>query len=163
MRGLTSFQVEEILRAVRGEHALPLDGIHGEAHWLRVRENGLALAEETGADPVVVEWFALLHDSKRRTNGRDPGHGLRAARFARDLSGRIFNLSPTRLDLLHLACRDHDAGLVEGHVTVRTCWDADRLDLGRCGIVPDPALLCTEAARRPETIRRAYRRSRERS
>jgi uncharacterized protein len=158
---LTSLQVEEILRIVRREHALPPGGIHGEAHWLRVRENGLSLAEETGADPFVVELFALLHDAKRWTNGRDPGHGRRAAQFARHLSGRVFHLPAERLDLLHVACRDHDAGRVDGHVTVRTCWDADRLDLGRCGIVPDPNLLCTAAARRPETIRRAYRRSRE--
>jgi uncharacterized protein len=38
-------------------------------------------------------------------------------------------------------------------VTVRTCWDADRLDLGRVGVTPDPILLCTDVARRPETIR----------
>lgn len=160
MRRLSPSQVVDILRIVRGRHALRLDGIHGEGHWLRVRENGLELAEETGADLAVVELFALLHDAARRTEGTDGGHGDRAARFARELSGRAFDLSADRLDLLLLACRDHEAGRVDGPVTVRTCWDADRLDLWRCGVRPDPDLLCTEAARRPETIRRAYRRSR---
>ena len=36
--------------------------------------------------------------------------------------------------------------------TIQTCWDADRLDLGRVGITPDPSWLCTEAAKRPEVI-----------
>jgi uncharacterized protein len=38
-------------------------------------------------------------------------------------------------------------------VTVQTCWDADRLALGRVGITPHPSRLGTEAARRPGTIR----------
>jgi len=28
-------------------------------------------------------------------------------------------------------------------VTIQTCWDADRLDLGRVGIIPDPDRMCT--------------------
>jgi uncharacterized protein len=38
-------------------------------------------------------------------------------------------------------------------VTIQTCWDSDRLDLGRVGIMPHPSLLCTEVAKRPETIK----------
>lgn len=34
--------------------ALDPAGIHGVAHWARVRHNALALAQETGADPQVV-------------------------------------------------------------------------------------------------------------
>ena len=64
---------------VRNGFQLPLTSIHGPAHWARVRENGLRLATETGADRTVVELFALLHDSQRRSDGRDPGHGRRAA------------------------------------------------------------------------------------
>jgi hypothetical protein len=33
-------------------------------------------------------------------------------------------------------------------VTIQTCWDADRLDLGRVGIRPDPARMGTEAGKR---------------
>jgi uncharacterized protein len=38
-----------ILSAVLEEYALPWVGYHGIAHWARVFENGLRLAEETGA------------------------------------------------------------------------------------------------------------------
>jgi uncharacterized protein len=38
-------------------------------------------------------------------------------------------------------------------VTIPTCWDSDRLDLGRVGIMPHPSRLCTDAAERPETIK----------
>jgi uncharacterized protein len=30
---------------------------------------------------------------------------------------------------------------------MQVCWDADRLDLGRVGIIPKPDRLCTNAAR----------------
>jgi uncharacterized protein len=55
--------------------------------------------------------------------------------------------------------RHQSDGQMEGDVTVRTCWDADRLDLGRVGIRPDPHYLCTEAARDAEVLAWAYRRS----
>jgi uncharacterized protein len=42
---------------------------------------------------------------------------------------------------------------------VQTCWDADRLDLGRVGKRPDPRRLCTPAARDRDVIEWAYRRS----
>jgi uncharacterized protein len=44
-------------------------------------------------------------------------------------------------------------------VTVSTCWDADRLDLGRVGIEPHPDYLCTAEARHPETIAAAHGRA----
>ena len=45
--------------------------------------------------------------------------------------GALFVLDTAGFDMLVHACRYHSDGLVEGDVTVRTCWDADRLDLGR--------------------------------
>ena len=39
------------------------------------------------------------------------------------------------------------------------CWDADRLDLLRVGIVPDPRRLCTPFARLEETIDGACKRA----
>ena len=38
-------------------------------------------------------------------------------------------------------------------MTIQTCWDADRLDLGRVGMMLHPARLCTEAARDPEVLK----------
>lgn len=37
-----------MLQAVLEDYTLPLAGDHGVAHWARVLENGLRLAEETG-------------------------------------------------------------------------------------------------------------------
>jgi uncharacterized protein len=148
-----------ILDAVMDDYALSVGGIHGISHWARVWENGLRLAAETGADVEVLKAFALIHDSKRLNDDDDPGHGPRAAVFARMLRGRGLELSEEAFRLLFVACRDHTTGLTHPSLTVQTCWDADRLDLGRVGICPDPDLLCTEAASRAETIDWANSRS----
>lgn len=149
----------DLIKALRAHFALEWRGIHGAPHWARVRENGLRLAEETQADTRVVELFAFLHDSCRLNDHRDPAHGLRAAAFARTLNGTLFELEASALALLTTACEGHSDGHLEGDITVLTCWDADRLDLGRVGKRPDPRRLCTAPARHPEMIERAYRRS----
>jgi hypothetical protein len=41
----------------------------------------------------------------------------------------------------------HSDGAVTGDPAAGCCWDADRLDLCRLGIRPDPRLLSTAAAR----------------
>ena len=63
------------------------------------------------------------------------------------------------LDMLVHACEFHSDGLTEADATIQACWDADRLDLGRVGIRPDPRRLCTAAAREPGNLEAAYRRS----
>jgi uncharacterized protein len=142
-----------ILHAILEDYALPWDGHHGIAHWARVLENGLRLAGETGANIEVVRLFAILHDSRRINEGSDPDHGPRAAEFASSLRGRLFDLPEPEFRLLHRACSGHTHERTHPDVTIRTCWDADRLDLGRVGITPHPSRLCTEAARRPEIIK----------
>jgi uncharacterized protein len=148
----------ELIQILRRQFALDWGGIHGARHWSRVRENGLRLAERTGAKPRVVELFAFLHDSRRLNDGRDPLHGPRAADFARKLARRAFEIEPADLELLAIACQGHSDGMTAGDVTVLTCWDADR-DLGRVGIKPHPSRLCTEAARDPVMLEWAYHRS----
>jgi hypothetical protein len=74
---------ERLIEAVREQYRLDWERIHGYPHWVRVRENGLHLAGMTGADPAVVELFALLHDSRRHNDAWDPKHGPRA-RVQRD-------------------------------------------------------------------------------
>jgi uncharacterized protein len=150
---------DEMLETIRAQYRLDRDGLHGFPHWVRVRENGLRLAVITGADTAVVELFALLHDSRRRNDSWDPGHGARAAEFVEALNGSHFDLSATQLELLKVACALHSGGLVEGDITVQTCWDADRLDLGRIGVRPRLALFCTDAARRPDILDWAWLRS----
>lgn len=150
----------DFLEMIRHQFALGLDGIHGQSHWDRVRANGLRLAEHTSADAEIVELFAYLHDSRRLNDGWDMEHGQRAAEFIETLQGPLLRLSGRRLELLTYACSYHSEGLTDADITVQTCWDADRLDLGRIGIRPDPERLCTAAARTPAMIEWSFRRSR---
>ncbi len=140
-------------------YRLRWEGIHGWPHWVRVRENGERLAVVTGADLDVLQAFALVHDIARRNDAHDPGHGARAAALLDTLPDGLLRLDGFQLEQLTFACAHHTEGLLEADVTIQTCWDADRLDLGRVGIEPDPALLCTEAARRPEVLEWAWQRS----
>ena len=68
-------------------------------------------------------------------------------------------LNARDFDLLVRALEGHTSGTETDEITVATCWDADRLDLGRVNIVPDPRYLLTGPARHPDTISRALRRS----
>ncbi len=149
----------ELVSFLRQEFMLDWHGIHGARHWARVRYNGLVIACRNGANVQVVELFSFLHDARRNNDGSDPLHGERAAELVRELQGKYFNLERAELRLLELACREHTAGQTDADLTVQTCWDADRLDLGRVGIRPDPAYLCTDAAREPATIAAACERS----
>lgn len=137
----------ELIAVIRKEFRLDWMGIHGAPHWARVRDYGIKLAQITGAKPGVVELFAFLHDSKRINEGVDPEHGERATAFALSLKGTLIMLPDDDFDLLAYACRHHSRGLLEADITVQTCWDADRLDLGRVGIKPNPNYLCTQAAK----------------
>lgn len=148
-----------LLSAVRRQYRLAWDGIHGVAHWARVRETGLYLAARTGASAAAVELFAVFHDACRERDGRDPAHGRRGAELAARLRGTLFELPDDDFALLQEACTFHTDGLVDAEVTVQTCWDADRLDLGRVGIIPDPTRLCTQAAKDPAVLHRAHRRA----
>lgn len=149
-----------LTRHLSDAFALSRHSDHGPAHWARVRWNGLMLAAETpGADRDVVELFSVIHDSQRRGEYHDPGHGPRAARLAEQLQGQFFNLDRARLGLLIEACRMHDRGGLSDNPTIGVCFDADRLDLGRVGIVPDPTRLSTAHARRLDVIEAALARS----
>ena len=152
--------LKPILQAILEDYALPLNGDHGVTHWARVLENGLRLAEETGANLGVVQLFAVLHDSRRINEVTDPEHGPRAAEFATELCGSVFDLEDHEFRLLHRACECHTHERNHPDVTIQACWDSDRLDLGRVGIMPHPSRLCTEVAKRPETIKWADGRAR---
>jgi uncharacterized protein len=137
-----------LLAEVRCSFVLDWAGHHGANHWARVHRHAITLAKTRGADRLVVELFAFLHDSQREDEWRDPGHGSRGADYARSLQGRFFDLKPAQLDRLAYAIRHHSGGEVSSDVTIQSCWDADRLDLGRVGIEPSEAFLSEEAAQR---------------
>ena len=139
----------ELQQAVIAQFRLPRGrSAHAEDHWERVAKYGLHIATETGADIMVVRLFALLHDSQRFEESYDPEHGPRAARYARRLCGSAFELEPERLELLALACEDHDRGRTSTDLTIGTCWDADRLDLDRVAITPKSAYMSTIPGRK---------------
>jgi uncharacterized protein len=115
-------------------------------------ENGLRLAERTGAKVDVVQLFAVFHDSRRVSEGSDVGHGKRGAEFAATLRGEYFDLPDEDFDLLFTACAEHTDGRTHDDITVQTCWDADRLDLGRVGVMVDRRFLCTAAAKDWQTM-----------
>jgi uncharacterized protein len=149
----------DILRQFR----LPHHSVHGPAHWSRVRYNGLLLSRSCNADWQVVELFAFIHDSQRYDDGYDPDHGPRAADYALRSCGKLFQLSEPQLQKLMQACMGHTHERLASCVTVQTCWDADRLDLARVGIIPDPFYLGTALAKHPQMIADAIARSRGQS
>ncbi|MDY0093905.1 MAG: hypothetical protein RBT80_14520 [Candidatus Vecturithrix sp.] len=145
---MTKHSMRRLFRTLQKQYVLPLHGIHGISHWARVYENGSRIAEQTGANVKIVRLFALFHDSKRQSEGVDPEHGLRGAEYAQTFHKAAFlELSDQEFELLYRACADHADGFTEADMTVQACWDADRLDLYRVGILPDPAFLCTRAAK----------------
>jgi uncharacterized protein len=132
---------------IASTYALDLRGPHGCTHWARVQENGLRIASQSGADPVVVKLFALFHDSCRLNDKRDPDHGPRGAELARCLRGTLVHLDEARFALLQEACTRHTIGTQDRNPTIGACWDADRLDLARVGIFPTSDRLSTEVGR----------------
>lgn len=135
-----------LIALIKSEFKLNWDAIHGANHWARVLHHGKTIGELRQADLLVVELFGFLHDSCRFNDGRDPLHGQRAADFAYGIHGDFYQLKPKQLDLLCYAMQHHSGGDVSSNATIQTCWDADRLDLGRVGIKPSPAYLSEEAA-----------------
>lgn len=159
-RARTTAIVHKALAVVRPQFRLRVrDGIHGLPHWSRVWFHGRGLAMAEGVDPAILAWFAFLHDSQRQNDGWDPGHGSRAADFAAGLrrDGVLTELSAADFERLCEAMRLHSDGALEGDPAVRACWDADRLDLLRVGIHPDPRRLCTARAREASVRSRANR------
>ena len=120
-------------------------GCHGIDHWDRVYANGQLLITRK-VNPLVVGLFAYLHDFCREDDGDDLQHGPRAAEFIDTVRDTLLMLSPLNLACLLVkeACRLHTVAYRTGNPTVDACFDADRLDLGRVGIIPDPARMATK-------------------
>jgi uncharacterized protein len=129
-----------------------LSSIHGPQHWHNVEDVGMKIAhllESLGkqVDREVVRLFAVLHDSCRWSDNHDPDHGRRAAEYARQMRGRLFDLDDPRFELLYRAIACHADGFTVKDPTIGVCFDADRMDLRRVGIKPDPAFISTPEMR----------------
>lgn len=88
--------------------------------------------------------FCVSHDSQRRDDSDEMTHGELAAEYVASLYGRLFDLDDVNFQQLQYACRWHTQGGISSDPTIGACWDADRLDLTRVGIVPNPDLMSTE-------------------
>lgn len=150
---------EELLKFLKRHYPLNWTGLHGFQHWVRVRENGLRLANLNGANQKVVEYFAFTHDIQRKSDGFDHGHGKRACKFIYEHLLDRLDLTPEEINLLCTATSGHTDGKCDADITISTCWDADRLDLMRAGIRPNPKYLCTPESRDPAVIEWAIERS----
>jgi len=153
--------IQQVLELVRPQFRLDIEhGIHGIPHWSRVWRSGRELAEAEGVDSTVPCFFAFLHDSQRFDDGTDIEHGFRAAKWVQYLYDfRKLNIRASDFVLLCEAMRGHSHGKTEADPIVQVCWDSDRLDLGRCGTMPNPMYLCTAHAKKSSTIHAAYQRS----
>ena len=123
---------------------------HGLPHWQRVERNGILLSVENGKlrediNIKVVRFFAYLHDKCRLNDLADLEHGVRAADMLPTIRDTILkDFTDEEVALLEKACRYHTTEQRTGIPTVDVCFDADRLDLGRVGIVPNPKRMATE-------------------
>ncbi len=61
-----------LLKHVLAQFRISRVGHHGTGHWARVRWHSLKVGGLRGADLLVVEMFAFLHDSQRRNEYSDP-------------------------------------------------------------------------------------------
>ncbi len=148
MRFQNPFLVEELVTAVLDQLAVEPLSIHGLAHWIRVERNGLFLAKGSGISVNVISCFALFHDACRLSDGSDFGHGKRGVQLARNFfkHGRL-PLLEEEVEQLGIACEGHTDGKTSANPLIGACWDADRLDLPRVGIIPRPRLMSTEKAK----------------
>lgn len=120
---------------------------HGFSHWKRVEANGLYLAGINGADKAVISYFAYFHDCMRENEDVDHGHGWRGAEFA-EIHRKLIDLDDDQFRVFYDACRWHTDDNESDCLTLNTCRDADRLDISRVGIIPDPEFLFNAEAKK---------------
>ena len=137
--------MENLIKIIKDQFKLGLNGDHGLKHWQHVEKIGNYLASHTGADGQIISLFAYLHDSKREDEYDDPEHGKRSANFAKELHDKkLLSISKKQFH--------SQPNTKSNDVTIQTCWDADRLDLVRLGITPKNEFLFTEKAKKKEAI-----------
>lgn len=131
---------EDLLREAKSLSTMPDSPLHGDAHWRAVASSGLDIADaDAGVNRRLVVAFGLIHDFQRIDDGWDEEHGARAANAIGRLKSLPAMLSRTEISKLKTACEDHEKGFVSEDPAIGACWDADRVNLWRIGVKPDPA------------------------
>lgn len=90
MSGIVS---TDLVRAIKDQFQINWQGTYGLSHLARVWENGIHLAEATGANKKVVQLFAVFYDSRRLNENCDPEHGPRGALLAESWRGKTTTLA----------------------------------------------------------------------
>ena len=127
----------KVVDQVMSQFVLSHAGDHGVQHWARVRVTGLTIAKKFGFDPAIFELFALFHDSKRVCEGSDPDHGTRGAALAIQFADELRYINAESFDMAVQACRLHTNTTYHPTPQIQACFDSDRLDLMRVGIMPE--------------------------
>ncbi len=123
---------------------LGTNSLHGPDHWDAVLANGRLLSVQPGVCCHVVQAFSHIHDCCRENEYFDEFHGHRAAELAmRVRASHLSMLDDREFELLVFAVREHNGGTTSNEPTIGACFDADRLELVRVGIAPDPMLMST--------------------
>ncbi len=136
--------IEKLRRFSAARWPQKLGSIHGVNHWDRVAKFGSMLFQE-GADLDVIMAFAYIHDSERKNNGEDLAHGPRASRLIDSIrQTQLSFLNDEQIAKLKRACELHTIELRTGDMTIDICFDADRMDLPRVGIIPLPDRMATK-------------------
>ncbi len=148
MTGSLEEKIKKIIELAKKQFILEDHNIHGFDHWNEVEKNGIMLANQPGVDLTVVRLFAHIHDCKRQDDFQDPEHGDRSADYVREIEDELESfLNRTQIEQLWEACKYHHKGVVNKEdITIGACFDADRIELVRCGYVPRPDLMNTPMA-----------------
>ena len=132
-------------------YRLNLNGAHGIEHWESVYTNTLILSKVYGVYSKVFMLFALLHDSQRFDEDDDLEHGIRAAKKVQSYldEGKIILGIKDQKRLLY-ACSNHTKANkndpLYDDLIVQICLDADKLDIGRVGVIPEKSHFLTPYA-----------------
>jgi uncharacterized protein len=147
--GLQHMNVDfhDLWQLVAGQFHSPGYSVHGPDHWRRVERNGSCL--QPAPEPISRSFvYSLSFTTVAAVN--DGGIKVTVhvgAEYAATLRGVAYELSDDRFEILHYACVWHTDGDHHADPTIATCWDADRLDLGRVGIIPSPEFMSTDFGR----------------
>jgi uncharacterized protein len=142
-------QLEYVIDKIILQAPNRLSTIHGEHHWQCVAYIGLQLAKSVNScDALLVLLFSVIHDSMRLSDGSDPDHPRKACLLVEEINHKQFDLSSYQMNVLRKALLYHSDGSISLDPTIGVCWDSDRLDLWRCGMIPEEDMLSTRAAKR---------------
>jgi uncharacterized protein len=153
------------IAATMRQLAWHVSDLHGVAHWARVSRFGAGLSAGLHLSPAYrecVEIFAWTHDLARIDDGGGNDHARDGARYFDTYTAKVFpHLTHVQQDFIRTAIYHHADGIsaeegwhqgwfthLEGEKAdilnvMGCCWDADRLDLLRLGIEPEPHRMST--------------------